>query len=249
MDKIKNPFVQSLLFSVTIVAIIWAVHIITTLTNTTLTHWGIYPRELDGLQGIITAPLVHGSWEHLVSNSVPLFVSSTIIHYFYRRVAWPGFISIYLVTGASVWLLGRSVYHIGASGVVYGLISFIFWNGVFRKNIKAIVLALVVTILYSGYLGGIVPNKEGVSWESHLLGAIVGVVVSFLFKGMIETDEENTDPWAEEIYADATHYFPRDVFEMTLAEREERRAQEALLKRQLWEERQRLRDLGDDVIN
>ena len=73
MDKIKNPFVQSLLFSVTIVAIIWAVHIITTLTETTLTHWGIYPRELDGLQGIITAPLVHGSWEHLVSNSVPLF--------------------------------------------------------------------------------------------------------------------------------------------------------------------------------
>ena len=247
--KSNKPFFQSITFSTTIVLIIWSVHIITRLTEISLTSWGIFPREADGLLGIITAPLVHGSWEHLFSNSAPLFVSTTIIYYFYKRVAWASFFFIYLATGLSVWLLGRSVYHIGASGVVYGLISFIFWSGIFRRNIKSIVLALVVTILYSGYLGGIVPNKEGVSWESHLLGAIVGIIVAFLFKSVIESDEEEIDPWADEIYADATPYFPRDVFDMTNKEREEMRRQEALLKRQLWEERQRLRDLGDDVVN
>jgi len=95
-------------------------------------------------------------------------------------VGMTSFFMIYIITGFSVWLFGRSVYHIGASGVVYGLISFIFWSGVFRRNLKSIVLALIVIILYSGYLGGIVPNKEGISWESHLLGGIVGIVVASL---------------------------------------------------------------------
>lgn len=126
---------------------------------------------------------------------------------------------VYFLTGAAVWMFGRSVYHIGASGVVYGLISFIFWSGVFRRNIKSIVLALIVTILYAGYLEGIVPMKEGVSWESHLLGAIAGIFVAFFLKGLIERDEEIRDPWANESEEPTAYFFPRDVFEMTRAER------------------------------
>ena len=195
------------------------VHVYNHLTGMSLSNWGIFPREADGLVGIVTAPLVHGSWEHLFSNSAPMLVTTTIIHFFYKRVALTSFLFIYFITGLAVWLFGRSAYHIGASGVVYGLVSFIFWSGVFRRNIKSIILALIVTILYSGYLGGIVPFKEGVSWESHLLGAIVGIFIAFLFKGIIEKDEEHVDPWADEIHQQAEYYLPRDTFEMTKKER------------------------------
>jgi len=126
---------------------------------------------------------------------------------------------VYLLTGAAVWLFGRSVYHIGASGVVYGLISFIFWSGVFRRNIKSIVLALIVTILYAGYLEGIVPLKEGVSWESHLLGAIAGIFVAYFLKSLIEREEEIRDPWANESNEPTEYYLARDTFEMTRSER------------------------------
>lgn len=184
-----------------------------------MAHWGIFPREIDGLIGIITAPLVHGSWEHLISNSVPLFVTTTMIHFFYKRVAWPSFFLIYLLTGSAVWMFGRSVYHIGASGVVYGLIAFIFGSGIFRRNIKSIILALVVTILYSGYLGGVLPFQEGISWESHLLGGIVGVLIAWFMKGIIEKDEEQHDPWADEEHAEKEHFLPRDTFQKTKEER------------------------------
>ncbi len=219
MDKSLTDFIESLKFSGLWVAILWFVHIYCYVLELSLTHWGIYPREPDGLLGIFTAPLVHGSWEHLVSNSAPLLVSMTIIHYFYKRVAVSSFILIYLLTGASVWMFGRSVYHIGASGVVYGLIAFIFWSGVFRRNIKSIALALIVTIMYVGYLEGIVPFQEGISWESHLLGLIVGVIISFLMKGIIEKDEVKRDPWADEALEDEKYFLPRDTFQKTIEQR------------------------------
>lgn len=199
--------------------IIWIVHIYKYSTGSTLRALGVYPREWDGFIGIFTSPLVHGSWGHLISNSIPLFVTTTLIHFFYKRVALSSFFLIYVLTGFSVWLFGRSVYHIGASGVVYGLISFIFWTGVFRHNLKSIVLALIVIILYSGYLGGIVPNKEGVSWESHLLGGFVGILIAYVLKGLIEKDEIQEDPWADEALADAELFFAPGVFDMTKEER------------------------------
>lgn len=230
-EETQLLFKNALKFSVTLVGFMFLVHIFTVFRELNTTSWGIFPRETYGLLGIITAPWVHGSWQHLFSNAAPFLVTTTIIHFFYPRVAWASFFFIYLLTGCFVWLLGRSAFHIGASGVVYGLVSFIFWSGIFRRNIKSIILALVVTILYSGYLGGIVPFKEGVSWESHLLGGIVGIVVAFLFKGIIEQDEEDYDPWANDDDS-AQHYLPRDTFEMTKQERwekeQQRRKQEYL---------------------
>ncbi len=221
MDSSVKQLYKALRFSITLLVIIWAVHIYKYTSQLSLAQWGVYPREIDGLIGVLTSPLIHGSWEHLFSNSVPLFVSSTMIHFFYKRVAWPSFILIYLLTGAAVWMFGRSVYHIGASGVVYGLIAFIFGSGIFRRNIKSIILALVVTILYSGYLSGVLPIQEGVSWESHLMGAIMGMGVAWLMKGIIEKDEENYDPWEGDDDEPKEHFLPRDAFDMTRAERAE----------------------------
>lgn len=219
MDKPLKTLLSSVRFSGVFIAILWIIHIYKYATNSTLTQLGVYPREVDGLIGIITSPLVHGSWEHLISNSVPMFVTLTIIHYFYRRVALSSFILIYLLTGVAVWFFGRSLYHIGASGVVYGLIAFIFWSGVFRRNIKSIVLALIVTILYAGYLEGVVPFKEGVSWESHLLGVFAGIIIAFFLKGIIERDEVIHDPWANDSNEPLSYFLARDAFDKTKMER------------------------------
>lgn len=219
MEKSVKHFISSLKFSGVVLLVIWVVHIWAEATGISLARYGVFPRETDGLIGILTAPLIHGSWEHLISNSAPLLVTTTMISFFYKRVAIPSFFFIYLLTGASVWLFGRSVYHIGASGVVYGLVAFIFWSGIFRRNIKSIILALIVIILYSGYLGGILPLKEGISWESHLLGGIVGIIVAYLFKGIIERDEEKVDPWADEENEEKEYFLPRDTFAKTKEER------------------------------
>ena len=218
MDTSVKEFFKSAKFSGFFVAVLWLVHITKLLLDFNLTRWGIFPREMDGIWGIFAAPLIHGSWQHLISNSAPLFVSLVIIHYFYKRVVVSSFVLIYFLTGSAVWLFGRSVYHIGASGVVYGLIAFIFWSGVFRRNIKSIVLALIVTILYVGYLEGIVPFQEGISWESHLLGLIVGIIVAFFMKGIIEKDEVPQNPWADDD-SDFEFLLPRDTFEKTMEQR------------------------------
>lgn len=219
MDKSVVRFLEAVKFASVFLIIIWTIFIFKFITHYPMSSYGIFPREADGLIGIISSPLIHGSWGHLISNSAPLFMTMTMIHFFYKRVAIPSFIFIYLLTGFSVWLFGRSVYHIGASGVVYGLVAFIFWSGIFRRNLKSIVLALVVIILYSGYLGGIVPNQEGISWESHLLGGFVGILVAYLFKGIIEKDEVAENPWQDEDEEPRELLLPPDTFEKTKEQR------------------------------
>ncbi len=211
LDLVKVPLA--------LVAVLWVVHIVKISTNIPFGNYGIFPREWSGLKGILFAPLIHGDFEHLISNSVPLIVLTTILTYFYRKVAIPSFVLIYLLTGFAVWLFARRSIHIGASGVVYGLVSFVFWSGVFRRNLRSIVLALIVTILYSGYFAGILPTKEGISWESHLFGAFAGLLMSFLVKGIVEDEDIKEEPWADEESEPSKYLFPRDTFEKTKAER------------------------------
>lgn len=202
-----------------LVLVLWFVHFIKISTNIPLGSYGVFPREWSGIKGIFLSPLIHGDFQHLISNSIPLLVLTTILGYFYRKVAMPVFILIYLMTGIAVWLFARRSIHIGASGVVYGLLSFIFWSGVFRRNLRSIVLALVVTILYSGYFAGIIPTKEGISWESHLFGAISGIIMAFLVKGIVEDEDKKQDPWTDESEEPGAYLLPRDTFEKTKAER------------------------------
>lgn len=214
--------IEALRFPFLFIVLMWVVHIIKATTGFRLSSLGIFPRELSGLKGIVTAPLIHGDWQHLISNTVPLAALGAIIFLFYRRVAVKSFVFIYLLTGLGVWLLARSVYHIGASGVVYGLVSFVFWSGIFRRSFKSIALALVILVMYSGYFLGIVPGQTGISWESHLYGAIAGIVVSWVFKNALEHDELHK-PQLEEHIPDE-YLLPRDAFQRTRAERERDRS-------------------------
>ncbi|MCP3927965.1 MAG: rhomboid family intramembrane serine protease [Bacteroidetes bacterium] len=216
-----NRFMQSFSFPLKFLALIWGIHILQFITRIDLGYLGVYPKRLFGLKGVIFSPLIHADFHHLISNSVPLLALTVMIMFFYRKVAIKSFFMIYVLTGLAVWIFARQVFHIGASGVVYGLVSFVFWNGIFRKNLKSIILALIVTVLYSGYFAGILPNQEGISWESHLLGGLVGIFVSYWYKEDIEKDEKPTKySWEEEEESTKQPYFlDRDVFEKTKEER------------------------------
>ena len=161
-----------------------------------------------------------------MSNSVPLFVMTFIILFFYRRIAYQSIFLIYVLTGLAVWAFARgNVIHIGASGVVYGLVAFVFWTGLFRRNVKSIMLALVITILYSGLFLGVLPNQPGISWESHLFGGLVGILVAYWMKDKREDDEDRReDPLLDD--ASDEYFLPRDTFEETLEQRARRLSRE-----------------------
>jgi membrane associated rhomboid family serine protease len=218
---------------------IWLIHIIQVVCNIDFGWWGIYPREGYGLRGVLFAPLLHAGWEHLASNTVPFLVCSTMIIYFFPRVALRSFVVIYFVTGFCVWLFARTgVFHIGLSYVVYGLVSFIFWTGVFRRSLRSIILALITVTLYSGMFTGVLPTTEilqrHISWESHLIGGIIGVLAAYFYKEEVEHDEFETPSVSDE---PKTAFLAADTFEKTraqrIAEEEERRrlAQEEQMRR------------------
>ena len=225
MASEKN-FFRIIQFPSYLILSLWIIHLLKISGVVYLGNYGLLPREPSGVIGIFTAPFIHGSLEHLVSNSVPLFVMSLIIVFFYRRIAYQSMLLIYLLTGLAVWAFARgNVIHIGASGVVYALVSFVFWTGIFRRNFKSIMLALIITILYSGLFLGIIPNQRGISWESHLFGGLVGILVAYWMKDKKEKDEQPDDPWKDEHGSDE-YYLPRDAFEETLLERAARRRAE-----------------------
>ncbi len=220
MQEQKKRILQSLRLPFQFMVIMWGVFMVEAILSLDFGAYGIFPRAMFGLRGVLFAPLVHDNFNHLISNSAPIFVLSFIMMYFYRRVAARSVMMIYLLTGFAVWLFARKVFHIGASGVVYGMLSFVFWSGIFRRSLKSIILALIVTVLYSGYLGGILPTQEGISWESHLLGAIVGIFTAYWYKEEIEADENPQPPSWEGENQEAAYFLDRDVFEKTKAERE-----------------------------
>ena len=165
-------------------AVLWIVHLLSLLFNEDLSKLGLLPRNLIGLLGILTSPLIHADFSHLISNTIPLIILGWIIFYFYPKVSYILFIFMYLVTGLLVWIFARQVYHIGASGIVYGFVSFLFFSGIFRRDNKSISLALIITFLYGGLVWGMIPGLKGISWESHLFGAITGLIAAYMFRNI-----------------------------------------------------------------
>jgi membrane associated rhomboid family serine protease len=149
-----------------------------------LVYYGIYPRKVKGLIGILTSPLIHGNenLHHILDNSIPLFFLSLAVFYFYNKVAYRVFFMIYLFSGLAVWIFARSSYHIGASGLVYGLGSFLFFSGVIRQNINLLAISLLVVFLYGSMVWGIFPYNVNISWEGHFFGALTGFILSFTYR-------------------------------------------------------------------
>lgn len=166
----------------TFVGILWLVRIVESLLSFDLGVLGIHPRSLAGTVGILTGPLVHGDFQHLMSNSLPLIFLGIGVFYFYNRIALEVFLGIYFFTSIWVWIVARDAYHIGASGIVYGLASFLLFSGFFRKDSRSIAISLIVIFIYGGMAYGLFPLNEGISWESHLLGSLAGLLAAFLYR-------------------------------------------------------------------
>lgn len=182
MDTEKQLFLRAMMLPLAIVFIMWLVKLTEIMLGAEWYFLGIYPRSISGLFGIFTSPFIHGDFQHLFSNSVPLLVVGTLIMYFYRGVALKVFLWIFLLNGASVWAFARESYHIGISGLVYGMVSFLFFSGVLRKDNRMMAISLLMVFLYGGMVWGVLPVRPGVSWESHLLGALAGIFCAFIFR-------------------------------------------------------------------
>jgi membrane associated rhomboid family serine protease len=173
---------QSFINAVMIVASFWAVFIISELIGVDFNHFGIVPRSSEGIKGILFAPFLHGNFTHLISNTIPMLVLTTVLFWIYPRIAFRVLILSVLMGGTLVWIFGRAAFHIGASGVIFALVGFIMASGIFRRKLKALLIAFVIFFLYGGILWGILPTQPGVSWESHLFGAVSGVALAYIFK-------------------------------------------------------------------
>ncbi|HHB78821.1 MAG TPA: rhomboid family intramembrane serine protease [Saprospiraceae bacterium] len=218
MENVNSPKIEwkRLTFPIGFLAIIWVVHLIKVLGGYDLgLYFGLKPLSVPRLSGILTSPLIHGDWGHLFGNTLSFAGLGFFLFYFYRKIALKSFFLIYLMTGVGVWLFGKNGFHIGASGIVYGMAALLFWIGIFRRNVRSIAISLVVLTLYSGMFYGLLP-KEKISYESHIAGAIAGIFAAYYYKDDIEAEEEKR----EEVPEHPKKYFlPRDVFEKTKFER------------------------------
>lgn len=178
----KNRMIGSLLIGLIAVMVIAIIFFLDREFDLHLSQFGVYPREISGLKGILFYPLIHGSLEHLFNNSVPLFVLLFVLFFFYPTIAFRTVILIYFLSGIWIWISARQNFHIGASGVVYGLASFLFFSGIFRRDNRMIALSLMVSFLYGSMVWGIFPFQERVSWEGHLWGAVSGMALAFLYR-------------------------------------------------------------------
>ena len=178
---------RSLFYPLLFLALVWLVFYIQNLRADHLTQLGVLPREARGLAGILLSVFIHNDFSHIASNSIPLLVLGLMLFFFYRKIAVPAFIWIWLISGLWLWIGGRNnaqhpTYHIGASTLVYGLATFLFFSGVFRRHLQLMAASAMVVFMYGGIMWGIFPLKTEISWEGHLFGSLAGVLVAFNYR-------------------------------------------------------------------
>lgn len=191
-------------YPITFVLLIWIVFWFEIKFGVDFNIYGVRPREITGLRGVFFSPFIHSNLKHLFNNTIPLFVLSMSLFYFYRAISWKVLILGLLLTGFFTWVIGRPANHIGASGIIYLLASFLFFKGVFSRYYRLIALSFIVVFLYGGMLWFVVPVEPGISWEGHLSGLLVGLAFAIIYKDQIvkppkfewekpEYDESNDD--------------------------------------------------------
>ena len=199
MRRLRIAFAVALVF----VLLLWMVKLVEYFGGLDFTQFGIYPRRVNGLVGILFAPFIHGSFAHLFANTPPIIVIGTMLLYGYPRAAKVLLPVVYLGVGVTVWLFAREAYHIGASGLAFGMLFFVFTVGALRWERRTIALSLMVFFLYGGMIWGVLPVAREVSFESHLSGAVIGIVLAFLLRQLDPESPRKQYSWeAEEAEAD-----------------------------------------------
>jgi len=188
---------------------LWLIKIVEALIGTRLYKYGILPGQLSGLMGVVWAPLIHSSFSHLFANTAPLLILGTALLYGYPKSAKIVVPAIYIGTGLGVWLFARQTYHIGASGLTFGFMFFVFTIGTIRWDRRAIALSMVVFLLYGGMIWGIFPNEPGISYESHFFGAMIGIILAIVLRNYDPNIAEKEYNWEEDDDEDDTEYYDK----------------------------------------
>lgn len=185
----------------------WGIRIVEVVLHISFSSYGVLPREISGLKGILFSPFIHGDFYHLFDNSIPLLALGTLLFYFYRKIAWEVSLLIMLMSGFWLWIIGRPSYHIGASGFIYGLAAFLFFSGVFRRNVRLLTISLLVVFLYGSLIWGIFPIEQHISWEGHLAGGVAGTAIAWFYRRqgprkpepVVLEEPDDSDPyWLED---------------------------------------------------
>lgn len=180
--RARRNFMTAVRVSAGFVVLIWAIFLIDRLLGLQLYRFGLLPQTQSGLAGLILTPLLHASWQHLLSNTLPVLVAGTAILFLYPNSAMRVIPVIYFGSSLVVWVFGRPDVHIGASGLIYGLLAYVFVGGIMRRDMRSIGVSLLIWFLYGSLLSGIVPRSGPVSWELHLAGFILGVVLAIIYR-------------------------------------------------------------------
>ena len=180
------------------VLVIWLIFWFEVRFGFNFSKYGVYPQTLSGLRGVLLSPFIHGDIQHIYHNTIPLFVLSMALFYFYRPIAWKVIVFGVLLSGFLTWCIGRPSYHIGASGLIYVLVSFTFFKGVIAKHYRLIALSLLVVFLYGSMVWYTLPIEEGISWEGHLAGLLTGLLFALIMRKEIAKPKKYN--WEEDHY-------------------------------------------------
>lgn len=164
------------------IVFIWLIFFINVFLSLDLYRFGIIPRQINGLYGIIASPLLHANLYHLIANTVPLFILMITLVIFYKRIAGEVIVMIIFIGNALVWLFARPSVHIGASGLIYGIAGFLFFIGLFHKSFKSLIIAIIIAFFYGGLIWGVMPFNPYISWEGHLFGAVAGLILAYGYR-------------------------------------------------------------------
>ena len=182
------------------------VHLVSELLGVSAASLGIYPRTLDGLKGILFSPFIHGSKEHLFSNLAALPVLLCLLTMLNPDRYIKIFSALYIITGLGVWIAARQSYHIGASGIIYALASYIFFAGIVSNQKGSAAVSLIIVMIYGGMMWGVLPSDPHISWESHLAGGVAGFICAFIFASeSTKPDIQHFDPNATPLFSNQMH--------------------------------------------
>lgn len=211
MSEEKKRFIYSLVFPGFFLLLLWAVKFFEIGMELSFVEGGVYPRRWSGLKGILFSPLIHGDWKHLLDNSMPVLLLSLALFYFYRDIAYKIWLLIYFLGGILLWGVGREAYHIGASGLIYGLAAFLFLSGIIRRVRALTAISLLVVFWYGSMVWGLLPFDFEVSFEAHITGAVSGIVLAIIYRDQgpeperSTLDDEEEDPEAIVPDEEASH--------------------------------------------
>ena len=208
MNKVEQKTLLNILFfPILFLIIMWMVKLVEHNFEISFADYGVRPKSLSGLKGILFSPFIHKDFSHLINNSYPILILGGMLFSFYKKIAKQLFLWLFFIAGFWLWVIGRPSFHIGASGLIYALAAFLFISGLIRENPRLSAVSMLIIFLYGSMIWGVLPTKEHISWEGHFSGFMAGIIVAIFYRNegpkrkkyQWEIDEELEEELEEEL--------------------------------------------------